>query len=138
MKYDAKKLGPLPHDIVNRTLSLELGAGRVYLSARAHRHIAEDHPADYRLVIENLEIAVLEPTFLGQAPHHTRNFEAVKRIAVTEADENGRVLRRRYVLIAVSLVPDRHGDYRIVSGYTLKEEEVQTRRNNGRLLIPKK
>jgi hypothetical protein len=117
---------------------MELRPGQVYLSARAHEHIASDHASDYRLVIDTLAAAITEPTYLGQAPHHASNFEAIKRVAVTEEDEGGKILRRYYVLVAIRFEPDLRGDYRIVSAYSIKEEEANARRAAGRLLPPKK
>lgn len=137
MKYKAKRFGPLPHVVINRTLSMELHAGRVYLSASAHRHIAQDHASDYRVVMDSLEATIAEPTYLGQAPHQENNFEAIKRITVIEQDESGRVLRRFYVLVAICFEPDERGDYRVVSGCTLKQEQVDSRRRSGRLWPPR-
>lgn len=65
-KYPAKQLGDLPHAIINRTLGTALEPGRVYLSTQAHRHIATDHAGDYRLVMDTIEVAIREPTYLGQ------------------------------------------------------------------------
>jgi hypothetical protein len=137
MRYDARWLGDLPHEMINLTLGLELAPGRVYLSALAHRHMATDHPADYPIVINAIKAAVTAPTFLGQAPRHAANFEVIKRVTVTEQDENGVVLKRHLVLVAICLEPDEAGCYRIVSGYTIKQEDVDTRRAAGRLHPPK-
>jgi len=92
--YQAQRLGQLPHEIINCTLGLELEPGEVYLSGKAHRHIANDHVADYRLVMDAIELAISEPTYVGQAPHHPRNIEVIKRVTV--AEEGG--VRRCYVL----------------------------------------
>jgi|tagenome__1003787_1003787.scaffolds.fasta_scaffold20467564_2 hypothetical protein len=138
MRYRAQRLGLLPHELVSRTLGMDLAPGRVYLSAAAHRHIAKEHPADYRMVISTLEAAIAQPTYLGQAPHQPDNFECIKRVTITEQDESGRVLHRYYVLIAICFEPDDHGDYRVVSGYAVKEIEVETRRQAGRLFPPKR
>ena len=55
-RYTALDLGPLPVDLVNRTLGTELDPGRVRLSVRAHRHIAEDHPNGYATCMKALPI----------------------------------------------------------------------------------
>lgn len=49
--YKPVLLGPLPVDAINATLGTELDPGAVYLSGKARQHSAEDHPADYPLVI---------------------------------------------------------------------------------------
>ncbi len=114
MRYSARWFGDLPHEMINRTLELELAPGRVYLSARAHRHIAIDHAPDYRIVMDAIEATILSPTFVGQAPRHAANFEMIKRLAVIEEDEAGRTLKRYFVLVAIRLEPDENGCYRIV------------------------
>lgn len=124
--------------MINRTLGTALEPGRVYLSTQAHRHIATDHAGDYRLVMDTIEVAIREPTYLGQAPRQASNFELIKRVAVQEEDESGKVLRRYHVLIAVSLEPDDRGDYRVASGYCVKEQTIERRRAAGRLFPPQK
>ena len=71
-RYPALDLGPLPVDLINRTLGTELEPGRVRLSARAHRHIAEDHPDDYQTCMAALPGAVAAPTYIGQRRLTTR------------------------------------------------------------------
>ena len=128
-RYPALDLGPLPVDLINRTLGTELDPGRVRLSARAHRHIAEDHPNDYQTCMAALPGAVAAPTYIGQAPHHARNIELVKRVRGVEG---------WMVLVAVGLEPDRRGDYRVRSSYLVRESTVEGRRLRGRLLTPKR
>ncbi len=104
--FPALDLGELPVDLINRTLGTELGPGRVRLSGRAHRHIAEDHPNDYATCMKALPSVIAAPTYIGQAPHHARNIELVKRV---------RGIAGWMVLVAVGLEPDRRGDYRVRS-----------------------
>jgi hypothetical protein len=110
--------------LVNAALGTELEPGNARLSRTAHRHMAEDHAADYPICIAVLHQVVAAPTFIGQAPGHTRNFEMIRRI--NRAD--GRV-----VLAAVSLEPDDAGDYAVRTAYLLEPEKVDARRNAGRL-----
>ena len=128
-RYPALDLGPLPADLINRTLGTELEPGRVRLSARARLHIAEDHPNDYQTCMAALPGAVAAPTYIGQAPHHARNIELVKRVRGVEG---------WMVLVAVGLEPDRRGDYRVRSSYLVRESTVEGRRLRGRLLTPKR
>lgn len=127
-KYPALDLGWLPVDLINRTLGTELDPGRVRLSPRAHRHIAEDHPNDYATCIAALPHAIAAPTYVGQAPHHAGNIELVKRV---------RGVQGWMVLVAVGLEPDKRGDYRVRSAYLIREATVEGRRLRGRLLVPK-
>ncbi len=128
-KYLALDLGPLPVDLINRTLGTELNPGRVRLSPRAHRHIAEDHPNDYATCMAELPGAIAAPTYIGQAPHHAENIELVKRV---------RGVQGWMVLVAVSLEADKRGDYRVRSAYLIREATVQERRMRRRLLVPKR
>lgn len=128
-RYPALDLGPLPVDLINRTLGTELDPGRVRLSARAHRHLAEDHPDDYRTCMAALPGAIAAPTYIGQAPRHSRNIELVKRV---------RGLQGWMVLVAVGLEPDRRGDYRVRSSYLVRESAVEGRRLRRHLFTPKR
>jgi hypothetical protein len=86
--------------------------------------MAEDHPADYPMCIENLAAVVAAPTFIGQAPGHADNFEMIGRVGLADG---------RVVLVAIGLEPDDRGDYRVKSCYLLEPEKVQERRRAGRL-----
>src|ERR1700722_5384157 len=106
--YPAVDLGPLPDAAINAVLGTELEPGRVRLSARAHRHIAEDHPDDYGVCFPALAEAVAAPSFIGQAPRRTGNFEMLRRINHPDG---------KLVLVAVGLEIDDAGDYRVRSCY---------------------
>ncbi len=128
-RYPALHLGWLPVDLINRTLGTELDPGRVRLSGRAHRHIAEDHPNDYAVCMKALPSAVTAPTYIGQAPHHAGNIELVRRVRGVEG---------WMVLVALGLEPDGRGDYRVRSAYLIREATVEGRRLRGRLFVPKR
>lgn len=123
--YKPMALGPLPVEAINRALGTELEAGMARLSATAHRHMAEDHADDYAACISVLADAVVSPSFVGQAPEHTRNFEIIRRVPRPD---------RKSVLVAVSLEPDERGDYRVVSCYLIDEADVNARRMAKRLV----
>lgn len=105
-KYPELNLGLLPASTVNAALGTEMVTALVRLSRQAHRHIAEDHPNDYAVCIAALPAAIATPSFIGQGPGHTRNFELVRRM--TRADG-------RAILVAISLDLDTGGAYRVVS-----------------------
>ena len=128
-RYPALDLGWLPVDLINRTLGIELEPGRVRLSTRAHRHVAEDHPDDYATCLAALPTAITAPSYVGQAPHHGENFQLVKRVPG---------LQGRMVLVAVGLEPDGRGDYRVRSTYLIEEAKVDNWRLKGWLLVPKR
>lgn len=126
-RYPSVALGPLPVDAVNATLGTELVPGNVRLSPKAHRHMAEDHAEDYAVCFGALRIAVMAPTFIGQAPGHTRNFEMIRRIARPDG---------KAVLVAVSLDLDGQCEYAVRSCYLIAPHTVDERRKRGRLRPP--
>lgn len=137
MKKKPIKFGPFPHEMVERTLEIELAAGGVYCSAQAQIHIEKKHPGDSPLILQHMKRIVEAPTWVGQSPRHNDSIEFVKRIKVQEQEEGGVVIREYHALLAVSLERDQYGDYRIESGYTISEEDVTPRRLKNRLLSPK-
>lgn len=80
MRIKALEFGPFPHELVNRTLNMELTPGGVYVSVRALTHIQEDHPQDFDLIHSHLPGIVQTPTYVGQSPLHSDNMEFIKRI----------------------------------------------------------
>jgi hypothetical protein len=125
--FPALDLGPLPVDAVNAVLGTELEPGNVRLSETAHRHMAEDHPDDYAICIASLPYTIAEPSFIGQAPQHTSNFELLRRVNHPD---------RKSVLVAVGLEMDRSGEYRVRSCYLVAAGTVDNRRRAGRLKPP--
>ena len=123
-RYRAVFLGPLPVEAINRALGTELEPGHARLSAVAHRHMAEEHPDDYATCIAALASAIASPTFVGQAPKHTRNFEIVKRVPRPD---------RKAVLVAIGIERDDAGEYRVRTCYLVEPGKVEMRRRNGTL-----
>jgi hypothetical protein len=68
---------------------------------------------------------VQDPSFVGQAPKHGRNFELLRRIPGTGGDAT---------LVAVKIEPDERGDYRVVSFYRITAQELQAKRSKGHIL----
>jgi hypothetical protein len=125
--YPALDLGPLPVDLINAVLGTELEPGDVYLSERAHRHMAEDHAADYPYCFPALPALIAAPILIGQAPKRTMNFELFRRVV----HPDGKV-----AMAAVGLVVDEIGRYRVRSCYLVVKEVVDNRRLAGRLKPP--
>jgi hypothetical protein len=125
--YATIELGALPVDLINRALGTELAPGRVRLSVQAHRHMAEDHPGDYAACMAALPLAIASPSFIGQAPSHSRNFEMIRRVARADG---------QVVLVAIGLETDGAGAYSVKSCYLVTGAKVEARRQAGRLIIP--
>jgi len=73
-----------------------------------------------------IETVVLDPSFIGQAPKHGRNFELLRRIPGDGGDA---------ILVAVKMEPDERGDYRVVSFYRVTARELETKRSKGHILL---
>ncbi len=129
-KHPLILLGPLPIDLINRTLATELEPGDAILTAVAHRHIAKDHSGDYALVIANLRLVISQPTYIGQSPNHGAAFEMVRRLAVPGGDESS--------LAAVNMIRNDFGNYNVHSAYRLTEEKVTARIIRKHLLSTKR
>lgn len=124
-RYQAFRVGPLPAAAINRVLGTELVAADVWVSKLCHRHIAEDHPADYQAIIANIVAIVREPTWVGQDARHSRNFYLVKRLPAEASTEP--------LLVAIGLERSVHGTYNVRSAYTIGEDDVTNRRLRGAL-----
>jgi len=81
----------------------------------------ERHPNDYTLCIASIETVIATPDYIGQAPHHRDNFELVKYVS------------DMVVLVAVSAIPDEHGDYPVQSSYTITHHTLKRRLRKGHL-----
>jgi hypothetical protein len=66
--------------------------------------MAVDHPDDYQACLVALPDAIATPSFIGQAPGQTRNFELVRRVGRRDGQA---------VLVAIAIALDETGDYRI-------------------------
>ena len=112
-------------DRINQTLGTELVEAEVWLSKAAHRHIALDHPDDYKSVVQNLGLIIDDPAYVGQRPGRTDNFYLVRRVR----DEG------RAILVAIGIQQNRYGTYNVRSAYTISEADIQRYRQAGHLHI---
>jgi hypothetical protein len=120
-------LGPLCVDAINTVLATELEPGHVWLSSRAHEHMATDHPQDYAICFASLTLVITLPTLIGHAPRRTTNFELYRR----DNHPDGKV-----VMAAVGLEVDEDAHYRMRTSYLVSAEVVNERRIAGRLIPP--
>jgi hypothetical protein len=129
-KYVQILLGPLPVELINATLGVDLEPGEAILTARAHKHIAQDHAKDYAAVMTYLQVVIAKPTYVGQSPKHAGAFELVRRVIVPGQEE--------IILAAINLTLNEHGNYNVHSAYSLKEDQVTRRIQCKHLCHPKK
>jgi Barnase-EndoU-ColicinE5/D-RelE like nuclease len=129
-RYPQILLGPLPVELINSTLDVELEPGAAIITSRAHRHIASDHPEDYAAVMTYIHLLIAQPTYIGQSPHHASAFEMVRRVIIPNQNE--------IILAAVNFTRNERGNYYVHSAYRLKESEVTRRIQYRHLCNPKK
>lgn len=129
-RYAQILLGALPVELINATLDVELEPGDAIITSRAHRHIALDHPEDYAAVMTYIHLLIVQPTYIGQSPHHGDAFEMVRRVIVPGQDE--------IILAAINFDRNDRGNYNVKSAYRLKESEVTRRIQLRHLCNPKK
>ena len=125
MKHKGFILGPLPADQINKALGLELEPGDVYCSAGVHHKIATKHQDDYQLFLQQFPLCLASPAYVGQPPKHLDKIELVRRFRSA-----GKVL-----LLAITLEKNSHGNYALASAYTIREEQVETRKQAKTLVI---
>ncbi len=117
---------------INRVLGTELEPGPAFMSGAAHKHAAEKHPEDYAVCIANLALTISSPSFIGQAPHHSENFELLRRVPATPGAQGPTML------VAVGIERDVQGRYRIRSMYLIGQDELERKRSKGTIkLMPR-
>jgi phage-Barnase-EndoU-ColicinE5/D-RelE like nuclease3 len=118
-------VGPLPTGIINAALGTELEPADVWVSKKAHEHMALDHPNDYDAIKSNIIDIIRSPTYAGQDPKQGENFYLVSRVE--------RINGLEPLLIAIGLEQSVHGTYNVKTGYAINENDVATRRLRGSL-----
>lgn len=117
-------LGPLPVDIINRTLGTELEEGNVILTRGAQRHAYQRHPEDYPKCSPHLAAVITDPRYIGDDFSNT-GIEIIGNVAVIGS----------LVLVAVEIIPDEQGRYHINSFYMISDKKAQKRRERGFLKV---
>lgn len=125
MAYKALRIGLLKTEVINKLLGTELDDAEVWASKAAHRHIATDHPDDYKNVIPNLSLVIEDPNYVGQKPGNPGNFYLVRKIR----GQTGAIL------VAIGIELNKHGTYNLRSAYTISEDDIQRYRAAGHLWI---
>lgn len=118
------RIGPMPVVTVNKTLGTELEAGEVILTRGAQRHANRRHPHDYPKCLPHLANVIANPRYVGD-DHTNSGIEIWGYVAALGS----------LVLVAVELIPDDDGRYKISSFYTVSEAKAQARRERGFLRV---
>ena len=110
--------------MINRALGTELDVADVWVSKACHAHIADDHPEDYPVIIANIIDILTAPMYAGQDAHNPDGFYLVKKVQTPVAG-------REFALVAIGLELSRHGTYNVKSAYTIKQQDIDSRRLKG-------
>ena len=127
-KRQSLVLGPLPVDVINRTIETDLVEGVVILTAAAQVHAQRRHPEDFSLILPHIGAIVTAPFYIGDDHRNPDKIELIGRIPGAGV----------VALVAVSIERDEDGHYRVASFYQISEEKLQTRRSRGFLKIARK
>lgn len=127
-KRQSLVLGPLPVDVINRTIETELAEGQVILSAAAQLHAQRYHPEDFPHILPHIGAIVTAPFYVGDDHRNPGKIELIGRIPGAGI----------VALVAVSIEQDGDGNYNVASFYQISEEKLQTRRSRGFLKIARK
>lgn len=118
-------LGPLPVELINRTLKLELEVGEVILTGSHQVHASRRHPDDYARCLPHLAEVIANPAYLGDDFDNPDSFELIGMAHVPG----------EMILIAIKFEPDETGCYQVASFYPVSAKKIQNRRERGFLRI---
>jgi hypothetical protein len=118
-------LGPIPADVINLTLGLELDPGPVILSRGAQKHALSSHPAEYPLCLPHVAAVIANPLYLGDDFRNGGKIEMIGRVPALGS----------FLLVAVTIEQDSAGRYSVCSFYPISEKKIQPRRERGYLRV---
>jgi hypothetical protein len=118
-------LGPLPIDIINRTLGTELDVGAVIFSAAAQIHAAREHPREYPVCFPHVAGIIAAPLYIGDDDRNPGNIEMIGRVQAAAS----------LVLVAVNIELDEAGHYHVCSFYPISNTKAENRKAKGFLRI---
>ncbi len=124
-KYVDLVLGPLPADVINATIDMELEAGEVILTKGSQKHAAKSHPKEYATCLPHVASIVAAPLYVGDDTINPGKIELIGKVAAIGS----------FMLVAVLVEKDKAGHYRIASFYPVSETKIQNRKEKGTLRI---
>ncbi len=115
--------GPLPDDLIYRTLGIEVDPGEVKFSAPAQQHAHLRHPQDAPLIIPYLSQVISDPMYMGDDFKNPGKIELVRLIPGVSG---------RSALVAITVEKNGRDDhYHVCSSYLITQAEVDKKRNKG-------
>lgn len=116
-------LGPIPAEVINLTLGLDLDPGPVILSRNAQKHALSSHPVEYPPCLPHVAAVVADPLNLGDDFKNGGKIEMIGRVPALGS----------FLLVAVTIERDPAGRYNVCSFYPISEKKIQPRRARGYL-----
>lgn len=116
-------LGDLCVDLIHKTLGIELEPGKLVFTRAAQIHSRKNHPHDYGRCLPHVGPVVTSPLYMGDDFKNPDKIEFVSRVPALGSG----------LLIAIVIVPDDDGHYRVASMYPISETTIEGRRQKGHL-----
>jgi hypothetical protein len=104
---------------------MELEEGETVLTANHQVHAARKHPDEYPLFLPHIAQIIAFPLYIGDDFKNSGKIELIGRIPVLGT----------HVLIAVNTQLDKKGRYKVSSFYSIKPQQVESRKAKGYLKI---
>lgn len=118
-------LCPMPIEVINATLELELEPGGVLLSRSAQVHALSRHPDEYPLCFPHVASVIANPLYIGDDFNNGGSIELIGRVPALGS----------FMLVAVTVTLDGNGLYNVCSFYPIGEKKIQARRARGFLRV---
>src|SRR4051812_36736441 len=112
------ELGPLPVDLIESTLAIEVEAGPVVFTVSNQKHSATRHPDDFGRCLPHIGAVVAKPIYLRDDFKNGGKIELIARVSALGSG----------LLVAVEIQPDDFGRYRIASMYPVSQKKIDNRR----------
>ncbi|HSK39643.1 MAG TPA: hypothetical protein VK943_07730 [Arenibaculum sp.] len=119
------ELGPLPVGIIEATLGIEMEPGPVVFTVSNQKHSAVRHPDDFGRCLPHIGAVVAQPMYLRDDFGNHGKIELISRVPALKEG----------LLVAIEIVPDDLGRYRVASMYPVSRTKIDNRRQAGTLLI---
>lgn len=122
------ELGPLPTDVIEATLGIEVEPGPVVFTVSNQKHARARHPDDFGRCLPHIGAVIANPMFLRDDYKNAGKIELISRVPALGSG----------LLVAIEIEPDAQGRYRVASMYPVSQKKIDGRREAGTLLIAKR
>lgn len=117
--------GPLPVNIINDTLDMELDEGETRMDIPHHKHVIKKHPDDYPKCEPHVASVISNPLYIGDDFKNHSKIELIGHAPTLQGEK---------LLVAVEIEKDAKGFYNVHSFYPISQSKVDQRRHKRHLL----